>query len=390
MSFSFDFTPEQEELQRSVQDFAERELAPIVVRVDEEDEFPWEIWRKMAAAPRCWTGAHIPKEYGGKPRPIIDICIITEELATVMPIASALIEVAGFGVMTIINAGNEEQKKRYLPPIAKGDGLGCFSLTEPVAGSDAAAIVTKAELIGNEWVINGLKRYLSFAHEAIANEGSYIIVFAKTDYTKGAKGVSAFIVPGNTKGIKILEMIPCVGLRGHQDEEVLFENCRIPKENLIGEQGMGFKYALTSLDETRTTLSAGFIGLARAALKATIDFAKERHTFGKPLAEYQALRFPLTEVAIEIEAARLLTYKAAWLADRGVRHTVETAGAKAFAAQVMVKATQVALDTHGGIGGTKRLPIERYHRDAIIWQFAQGAPNILRLIVSRDLFKQFP
>lgn len=387
MGFSFEFTKAQEELKKSVREFALKELAPMAAQVDEKDEFPWEVWKTMAAAPRYWISAHIPEEYGGHPKSMIDICIIAEELGRVMPIASALIEVAGFGVCTLLAAGTEEQKKKWLPRIATGEALGCFSLTEPAAGSDAAAIETKAVLEGDEYVINGRKRYLSFAHETLVNEGSYIILFAKTDFTKGAKGVSAFIIPGDAEGIKIIDRVPCVGIRGHQDEEVLFENCRIPKENLIGEPGSGFKYALTSLDETRTTLSGGFIGLAKTALEESVKYAKERHTFGKPLYENQAISFPLAQIAMDIEAARLLIYKAAWLADKGVRHTIETATAKSYAASVMMRATEAAITTFGGIGGTKRFPIERYARDAMIWQFAQGAPNILKLIVARNLFK---
>jgi alkylation response protein AidB-like acyl-CoA dehydrogenase len=297
-------------------------------------------------------------------------------------ICAALIEMAGLGTTALLSGGSEAQKAKYLPPVVRGEGFACFALTEPGAGSDAAAIESRAERVEDGYVLNGRKRYASFAHLA-----EYTIVFAKTDPTKGARGISAFVVPRGTPGFKVMERIPCIGMRGHQDEEISLENCRLPRENLIGEEGKGLRYALGTLDETRTTLTCGFIGLARAAFEEAVKFAKARKTFGQSIAGYQAIGFPLADLAAEIEAARLLAYKAAWLADRGVRHTAETAAAKAFASQLLIKATNLAVEVHGGFGGTRRFPVERMLRDARIWVFAQGAPNIMRLIVARELFK---
>jgi len=270
-----------------------------------------------------------------------------------------------------------------LPPIARGEGLVSFCLTEPGIGSDAAALRTRAELVGDEYVLNGRKRYASFAHLAGFN-----VVFAKTDPEKGARGVSAFVVPSGTPGFTVVERIPCLGMRGHQDEEITIENCRIPRENLIGEEGKGLRYALGSLDDSRITLTSGYIGLARAAMEEAVRFARARRAFGKEIAEFQAVSFPLTDVAIEIEAARLLTHKAAWLADNKVMHTAETAAAKAFTSQLLIKATNLAVEVHGGFGCTQRFSVERMFRDARIWVFAQGAPNIQRLIAMRALFER--
>ena len=185
----------------------------------------------------------------------------------------------------------------------------------------------------------------------------------------------------------MIDKVPCIGMRGHQDEEVLFENCQVPAENLLGEEGQGLHYALATLDETRTTLVGGFIGLARAALETAVNFAKVRSTFGRPIAEYQAIRFPLADLSVGIDAARLLMLKAAWLGDQGQRHTAETAAAKVWASEVLIRATNLAVEVHGGFGGTKRFPVERFLRDGRIWVFAQGAPNIMKLIVARDLFR---
>lgn len=386
MSISFTPTPEQEELRHRAREFAKREIAPLAVEIDEKDDskFLLSIWRKMAQPPYNYSGLFIPKEYGGSPRSVLDICIIIEELAATgqSAVCAALIEMAGLGTTALLTGGSEEQKKKYLPSVVRGEGFACFALTEPGAGSDTAAIETRAERAGDGYVLHGRKRYASFAHMA-----EYTVVFAKTDLDKGARGISAFVLPKGTPGFKVVEMIPCIGMRGHQDEEIALENCRIPKENLIGEEGKGLRYALATLDETRTTLTCGFIGLARAAMEEAVKFAKARKTFGQPIAGYQAIGFPLADLYAEIEAARLLAYKAAWLADNGMRHTMETAAAKAFASQLLIKATNLAVEVHGGFGGTKRFPVERMLRDARIWVFAQGAPNIMRLIVARELFK---
>ena len=383
---NFELTPEQEQLKEEAGEFAERIIAPKASEIDEKDEFPWNIWKEMGKEPYIYTGMHIPKEYRGYPRSLLDIVIIIEEIAARggSPICNALLEIAGLGTATIVNGGSEEQKKKYLPPVARGEKMGCFSLTEPGTGSDASGIKCRAERVGDEYVINGRKRYTSGAHVS-----AYIILFAVTDPSKGARGISAFVVPTDAPGYSVLEQVKCMGLRGHQDEELLFKDCRIPKENLIGEEGKGLHYGLASLDETRTTLGAGFIGLARICLESAVEYAKERTTFGKPLFHRQALGFPLADVATEIDAARLLNYKAAWLHDKGMRHTVETAKAKILATKAMLDAANTTIEVYGGFGCTTRYPTERYYRDARIWSFAQGTPEIMKFIVTRDLFGKY-
>jgi len=272
---------------------------------------------------------------------------------------------------------SKEDRDKYLPKIAKGQGIGAFAQTEPGAGSDPKSLKTEAVLDGDEWVLNGRKRYVSFGHEAI-----YIVVMARTE-----KGVSAFLVDGEVEGMSVVEKIPCLGLRGHQDEEMEFKDCRIPKRNLIGEEGKGLRLALATLTETRTTLCAGFVGLATGALNAAIEYAKVRESFGKKIAEHQAIRFSLSEMAAEIEAARLLTYKAAWLIDNGQVSRKATSMAKIVASDVVLKATNMGVHVHGGFGCTKRFPVERYFRDARIWIFAQGSPEIQKEIVAREILK---
>jgi len=275
-----------------------------------------------------------------------------------------------------LNRAGEKGKKKFLPAIIRGEGTGTFALTEPNTGSDPSSLTTTAELVGDQWVLNGRKRYASLASESL-----YTIVIARTKV-----GVSAFLVERGTPGFEVIEKIPTLGLKGHQDEEVLLKDCRIPKENLIGEEGKGLRIALEALNETRTSLCAGYIGVARAALEAAVKRAKERKSFGQTLAEHQAIRFPLAEVATDIEAARLLTYQAAWLIDNGQPHRKETSMAKHFAAQTVIKATDLAMKVYGGFGCTKREPVERYMRDARTWIYAQGSPEIMKEIIARSLF----
>lgn len=384
MSLSFDLTPEQEKIQKMARDFARREIAPKAAEIDEKDEMPYDLWRRMGQEPYRFTGFFIPREYEGSPRSITDICIINEELAGAgkSPIAVMLVEATGLGIGPVLIAGSESLKKKLLPPISRGEEMASFGLTEPGAGSDTANIETRAERVKGGYLLNGRKRYASFSSIAI-----YTVIFAKTDPTKGARGISAFVVERGTPGIKVIERVPCLGMRGHQDEEVLLENCFVPEENRLGEEGKGIHYGLATLDNTRTTLCSGYLGLARAAFEEAVSYAKSRYTFGKPLSEYQAISFPLAEVAIEIEAARHLIFKAAWLADRNVKHTAETSMAKTFASSILLKATNLAVEVHGGFGCTKRFDVERMFRDGRIWVFAQGAPNIQKLIVTREVFK---
>jgi alkylation response protein AidB-like acyl-CoA dehydrogenase len=286
--------------------------------------------------------------------------------------------------VTIVNNASSELKSRYLPIVARGDKMGAYGLTEPGTGSDAAGIQCLAQRSGGEYIINGRKRYISFAHLS-----AYLILFARTSIESDKNEISAFIFPTDTPGYRVLERVTCIGLRGHQEEYLEFKDCRIPAVNLIGEEGKGLSYALRSLDVTRTMLNAGFIGLARACLDEAVRYAGARKTFGKELFHRQALSFPLAEIAAKIDAARLMNYRAAWLHDRGARHSVETAKAKLLSTQVMLEAANMAVEVYGGFGCTSRNIVERLYRDARIWSFAQGSAQIMDYIITRDLFGKY-
>lgn len=376
MTIGFSITQEQEELQKLAREFAEKELAPVAAEIDDTDVFPMELLKKMGSPPYELLSIPISKEYGGRGLGVLATCLVNEVLATACATAVVLMEMSHLAP-TFLSHASEEDRNRYLPKIARGEGIGAFAQTEPGAGSDPKNLKTEAVLDGDEWVINGRKRYVSFGHEAI-----HMVVMARTD-----KGVSAFLVDGKTKGIHIVERVPCIGLRGHQDEEIAFRDCRIPKQGLLGIEGKGLHISLGTLTETRTTLCAGFVGLATGALNEAIKYAKVRKSFGKPIAEHQAIRFSLSELAAEIEAARLLTYKAAWLVDSGQTSRKATSMAKIVASDVVLKATNLGVHVHGGFGCTKRFPVERFFRDARIWVFAQGSPEIQKEIVAREILK---
>ena len=262
--------------------------------------------------------------------------------------------------------------------------MGSYALTEPGTGSDAAAISCRARKVEGGYLINGRKRYISFA-----SESAYLILFALTDSAPDQQRISSFVFPTDTPGYRVVEKVECLGLRGHHDEELEFKDCWIPEGNLIGDEGRGLNYALQSLDVTRTTLNAGFIGLAAACLDEAVQQARVRKTFGKELFHRQAVSFPLAEIAAKIDAARLMNYQAAWMHDRGQKHTIETAKAKVLATQVMLEAANMAIEAYGGFGCTKKSPVERLYRDAKIWSFAQGSPQIMDYIISRELFGKY-
>jgi butyryl-CoA dehydrogenase len=385
MAICFDLTPEQDDIKRKAGEFGEREVAPIAAQIDERDEMPWELWKKMSKPPHRYTAMYIPREYDGTAWPILDICIAAEEItfASQAAMAGMLMEVPGLAPTTILSGGSEEQKKKYVAPVARGEAFCAFGLTEPNVGSDASALETVAEFKNGKYILNGRKRYMSFAHAA-----DWGVVMAKTDPAKGARGISAFVIEKGTPGYSVIERLPTMGCRGHQDEEVLFKDCVIPREQLVGEEGKGLKYALSTLDETRITLAAGFLGLTRAAFEEAVKYAKTRYAFGHPIGEYQLVSFSLGDIATEIDAARLLIYRAALLSDKKVKHSVETASAKAFASQLLLKATNLAVEVHGGFGCTKRHPVERMFRDARTWVFAQGAPYVQRLVKARSIFPE--
>ncbi|MBN1190040.1 MAG: acyl-CoA dehydrogenase family protein [Dehalococcoidales bacterium] len=382
----FELTEHHKKIKEEAAAFAIEVIAPRAEEIDRTDEPPLDIWSEMSKTPYRYTGMNIPEEYGGLPRPLTDQVIIIEEITSEgrSPACTILLQITGLGTVTIVNNASKDLQKRYLPIVASGEKMGSYGLTEPGTGSDAAGIQCKAQKDGGEYVINGRKRYTSFAHLS-----AYIILFALTQSAPGENKISAFIVPTDTPGFRVVERVPCLGLRGHKQEDLEFLDCRIPQANLIGEEGRGLSYALRSLDVTRTMLNAGFIGLARACLDEAVKYAKVRKTFGKELLHRQSLSFPMAEISARIDAARLMNYRAAWLHDQGKRHTVETAKAKLLSTQVMLEAANMAVEVYGGFGCTNRNMVERLYRDARIWSFAQGSMQIMDYIISRDLFGKY-
>ncbi|MBI2958286.1 MAG: acyl-CoA dehydrogenase family protein [Chloroflexi bacterium] len=374
----FELSEEQKRMQCLAKEFGEKELRPIAAEVDEKDQFSWEVWRKMAQPPYRLPHIYVPREYGGLGMGFLTAAVVVEEIGYYLPSYAAAMEQIGLNVL--IAAGTDEQKRTVLPRIIDGAELGLtLALTEPGAGSDTSAIETTIEKDGGEFVINGRKRYASFGN--LRNS----IVVGKAPYL-GPNAVNAVIVERDTPGFTVAEVIPCMGVRGHQDIELSLKNVRVPLKNLVGKEGEGLRAALGVMDNTRATVAAGYLGLARASLDAVILRGKNRIVFGRPLAENQAISFEAAEVASLIESARLLIWKACLLGDKGIEHRKETAMAKVMAADAVLKAANLAVRTYGGIGCSKRFPVERYYRDARTWTFAQATPEVLKLVIARGLF----
>ena len=373
----FELTEEQEMIRKMVRDFAEKEIVPVAGEMDEKGEFPWELIRKMA--PLGFLGLPIPEEYGGAGVDNVSFAIAMEEIARASgSIAITLDAHVSLACEAILQFGSEEQKRKYLAPLARGEKLGAFALTEPEAGSDAAAIKTRAVLSGDEWVLNGQKVFIT--NGSIAD---VVVVAAVTDPTKGHRGISNFIVEKGTPGFRPGRDEEKMGLKGSVTSQLFFEDCRVPKENLLGKEGEGFKQFLIVLDAGRIAIGAMAVGLAQAALDASIAYAKERVQFGQPIAKFQAIQWMIADMATQLDAARLLVYRAAWLKDRGVRFTREAAMAKLFASEVAERACHAAIQIHGGYGYTKDYPLERYYRDARLCEIGEGTSEIQRLVIAR-------
>jgi alkylation response protein AidB-like acyl-CoA dehydrogenase len=382
MPYSFDLNPKQTELRQQVREFVQKYAAPVAAEVDETDNIPRTLIKTMRSPPYKYTAAWIPKKYGGLELDRLDICVLMEEIAYVsLPIAT-LIEVSGVTTLPIVFGGSEALKQKYLTRHAKGEIFSAFSLTEEGAGSDANSIQMQAQKSGDEYILNGQKRLVSMAELA-----DIYIIFARSDPSKKRKSISAFVVEKSFPGLKIGKKRVCFGVKGHQTYDLVLEDCRVPVENRIGEEGYGYQHALKTFDDTRPTLACGYIGLARAALDTALDFAKKRETFGQPLIEHEAIKFPIVEIATEIECARLLAYKACWLADQKQWHKKEASMAKYYAAELAVKAAMAAVKILGGFGSTKEFPAERFLREAATFTVAQGSPEIQRLVIARELLK---
>ena len=377
---NFTLTPEQEAWRNAVRRFAEKELAPRVAQNDETQTFPHDVIPKMAAL-KLW-GVFVPEAYGGAGGTNMDWVIMMEEIGRVD--AAICISILGHchAARAILTAGDESQKARYLPPLAGGGEIAGFGLTEPNAGSDAAAITTTAARRGDHYILNGTKAFITNAGVA-----RIYVVLAKTDPSKGARGISAFIVPADTPGFSIGKIENKLGVRSSMTGELIFDDCAVPAENLLGIENEGFGKLMEVFAIERAGNSAIAVGTAQAAMEAAIRYTKERPAFGKKVADFQGAQWMLADMAVEIEAARLLTRQGADLADRGLPHLEQVAMGKVLSNEMCMRVTVNAVQLLGAAGYTKDFPVERYMRDAKIFAIGGGTTQIQRTIIARGLLK---
>ena len=378
----FRLTAEQGLLRRSVREFAEAEIGPHVMEWDEAQHFPMDLLPKLAAL--GLMGIQFSEEYGGAGMSSVDYCICIEELARVCP-AIALSVAAHNGLCSshIAMFGTAAQKSEFLPRLVRGEVLGAWGLTEAGAGSDAAGMRTTAVRRGQCWVLNGAKTFIT--HGSI---GGVMVVIAVTDRTKGHRGISAFIVEHGTPGMKAGKKENKLGMRASDTSEVIFQDCCVPSTHLLGDEGQGFINTLQVLDSGRIGIAALSVGLAQGAYEAALRYAKERRQFGQPIAAFQAIQWKLADNVTRIQAARLLTYRAAYLKDRGERTTRESSMAKLFASEIAVKAADDCVQIHGGYGFVKDYPAEKFFRDVKLLTIGEGTSEIQRLVIARQLLGQ--
>ena len=377
----FDYTPEQVQLRRAVRDFASREILPHVMEWDEAQQFPAAVIKKLGEL--GYMGSIFPEELGGAGLGYVEYSIIIEELARVDG-SVAIILAAHTSLCTnhIYKAGTEEQKQHYIPKLASGEWLGCWSLTEPEAGSDAAGTRSTAVRDGTDWILNGSKTFTTNAHYADVCVGMAVTA-------RGAQqhGISAFIFDKDTPGYRTGKKENKLGLRASATGEVIFTNCLLPENKLLGKEGDGFIDSLKILDGGRVSISALSIGMAQGAYDAALKYAKVRKQFGRPISEFQAIQNKLVDMATAIDASRLLTYRAATMLDQGKRVTRESAMAKLFSSEAAVRIADEAVQIHGGYGFIKDYPVEKFYRDVKLCTIGEGTSEIQRLVIARQLLK---
>jgi alkylation response protein AidB-like acyl-CoA dehydrogenase len=375
-------TEEQEMLRDLAREIADTKILPLRAELDETGEFPWEVVKVLASSDVY--GVYIPEEYGGLGGGILEMVIATEELSRVCGGIALAFAASALGAMPILLFGSEEQKKKYLPPIASGEKLAAFALTEANAGSDAGAVETKAEADGEEYVLNGTKQWITGGGEA-----SIYTVVARTKKGVGIRGMSAFIVEKDTPGFTFGKKEDKMGIRASATRELVFQDCRIPKENLIGREGTGFVTAMRTFDKSRPGVAAQAVGIAQGAFDEAVKYAREREQFGQPIASFQGIQFMLADMATSIEAARALTYQAARLIDSGEKDVAKvSAMAKVFASDVAMKVTTDAVQVLGGYGYMREYPVEKMMRDAKITQIYEGTNQIQRTIIASSVIKE--
>ncbi|MBE0516216.1 MAG: acyl-CoA dehydrogenase family protein [Methanophagales archaeon] len=376
----FELKEGEKTVQKRAREFVEKEVLPRAAEIDQKGKFPLDIAKRMAEL--NLFGLPFPIKYGGASATLMSYMVMVEELARASASIGCLSAAMLISMFPIHYAGSEEQKERYLRPLCEGSKLGAFALTEPKAGSDPTSLETTAVHDGDEYLLNGRKAYIT--NTAVAD---IYVVFAYTDKSKKKEGMSAFIVEKGTKGFSFANIEDMMGMRGCSVGGLVFTDCRVPEEKRLGDEGDGLRIALATLDRDRIALGSIGVGIAQACLDASKRYAKERKQFSQPIAKFQAVQFMLADMAMEVEAARLLTYKAAYLADNGEQFTREASMAKLYASEVAQRAAINAVQIHGGYGCTKRCPAERYYRDAKILSIAVGTSEIQRMVIAREELK---
>jgi butyryl-CoA dehydrogenase len=377
----FHLSEEQQMVLETVRSFTEKEVKPVASKMDAASEFPHQLVKKLAEM--GLMGAFIPAEYGGSGMDLLTYILAMEEISKAWAALGVIMTVNNsLACDPIFRFGNEAQKKKYLTPLTQGTWLGCYALTEPGAGSDAGGIATQAKHEGSDYILNGSKLFITNGKHA-----DVAIVYAVTDPARGKKGISAFIVEKSFPGFIVGKIEEKMGLRGSDTAELLFQGCRVPEENLLGVKNEGFKIALSTLDGGRIGIAAQALGIAQGCLEAAISYAKERKQFGQPIASYQAIQWMIADMKTEIDAARLLTHRAAWRRQRGEAVTAMAAQAKLFASEMCNRVAYKAVQIFGGYGFIKDFPVERFYRDARITTLYEGTSEIQRMVIARHLLQ---
>lgn len=377
----FPLSSEHEMIRNTARDFAQKQIAPIAAEFDESGEFPYATIKKMGEI--GFMGIEVPEEYGGAGMDTLAYVLALEEISKVDAAHGVIMSVNNsLYAYGFLRFGTDEQKKKFLEPVATGNAIGAYSLTEPMSGSDAGTMLSRANREGDFYILNGRKSWVTSGPIA-----DYIVVFMMTDPDKKNKGISAFIVDAKTPGYIRGKKEPKLGIRASATSEIIFDNCRIPAENRLGEEGDGFKIAMTVLDAGRIGIATQALGISEAAYEASLEYAREREAFGQKIGEFQGISFKLADMKTRIEASRLLVYDAALKKERsketGERFSINAAMAKLFASETCMFVTHAAVQIHGGIGYSKELPVERYFRDAKITEIYEGTSEIQRLVISR-------
>jgi len=379
--FDLALSEEQELAQRTARDFAREKVLPRAREIDEQGKVPPELLAEMASL--GFLGIYVPEAYGGAGLDALSYALVAEEInracASTGVVMSSHVSLV---VDPLLHHGSDAQKDRFLRPLATGEKLGCFALSEPASGSDAAAMRTSARRDGDSWVLSGTKNFITNGASA-----DITLVFAQTDAAAKHRGIAAFVVEKGTPGFTVGKLEHKLGIRGSDTAQLMFQDCRVPAANLVGEVGQGFKIALSTLDGGRISIAAQAVGIARACLEDSLAYAKEREAFGKKIVEFQAIQWKLADMATEIDAARLLVWRAATLKDRGEDHILAAAQAKLFASDVAVRAARECVQIFGGYGYLTDFPAERHYRDAKITEIYEGTSEIMNLVIAQEILK---